>query len=80
MISPSSKIVTPSLANSVYKVIPLSLSLWANLSTPLMIDTPLHIAASATKGGNKSGQSVASNLKACNQFKPVPMVMASFST
>ena len=31
-----------------------------------MIVIPLHTAASATKGGNKSGQSVASNSNAFN--------------
>ena len=42
------------------------LSFEKSLFTPLIRDVPLQFAANAARGGNKSGQSVASKSKPCN--------------
>ena len=46
---------------------PRLLSLCARRCTPVIFVVPLQLAANAAKGGKRSGQSVASNSKACKR-------------
>src|SRR4030095_8376953 len=64
MISSFTWIVSPIFLNSSCKEIALLLSLWVNLLTPLIFVWPSQQDARAVNGGNRSGQSVASNSKA----------------